>query len=222
MRISYIFFTMLVYCLCFVILEGNDSTNTVFSETSNTPNSINADYPSQFFKDIYSHVITFILAFTAIFVAVFIYLFGSINKINNRLSAIEPLHAKFSKLEKNSHTLGVDICRSHYSGLSASGKHDYALIWGFRIISKECLYKEERIDVIKNDIINVYYSLLEIEKHPYENIENKAELYKAIIDNLSVFEELSKNNSLDTDHRMKCFEIVKIILKISNAIVSNK
>ena len=163
MRKSYFFLPILIFCLCFALLEGDDSTNTVFPETSNIPNSINADNPSQTIKDIYNQVITFILAFTAIFVAVFIYIFGSINKINNRLSAIEPLHEKFSKLEKNNHTLEVDICRSHYSGLSASGKHDYALVWGFRIISKECLYKEERIDVIKNDIINVYYSLLEIE-----------------------------------------------------------
>ena len=158
-------------------------------------------------------------------------MFRSISRIENEFKEINSQFlgindgykatlCEFKRIEENNMKMDVDVSNAIFVSMLANNQIGFALDWCIRVVKKEFARKDKRRKVINDNIMNLSRLTEQMIEFPIKEIPDLFEAKENIINNLSVFTELSNGDYLELEYKEKCRTIQDNILKILGSSVS--
>jgi len=231
---------LLLFCTFFICLVGQVP---VQSDTLNVPTSPQHTLQDDIIynqlhieRDIWEKSIDRANTNTQVLVAIAIAVFSLINftvviyYINhihkNILKRIENTETTITELEDKFNKLHVETCRSQYASMIANYQYDAAIAWGIRILKYEYPRLTKRDHIIIGTINNVYSltndylnKTLKSKKEEdttelHYRIKNKDIFLENIVNDLPIFDELSRYDKLSDESKKNCVAILRNLRKM--------
>jgi len=138
------------------------------------------------------------------------------NELTHNIQKIDKRMLQLKDIEFEVHDLNlkfdVEVCRTNFVATQAIGRFDLALVWGIRIINSES--KRENI-YRRNFIIEDYiYNIYGITEELVLSGLSLYEVKEFVINNIHIFNELSKNDLIDKYYKELCVKINANLFKM--------